>query len=723
MGYMSNALTLKEEMKRQELKEAGEDIDDDDDDDDDDDEDEDEEDVKENGKKPESATKEEIGVTTGITNMSDGAPTKDGTADTTENNKTNGSSTKDKAIDTLENNNKSNVVPIKTEIIAVGEEMKDARYDGTGENTTDIKKVGSSEPIKIGKKTAHDNFSDDLPKAPELIRRCLAVLRALVNSGPAEPFLLPVDPHTNPGYYDVLVRPMCFREAGFKLKAAAERSTKLEGEETIHFVENAVADFARNIRLIVKNTLSYANAGPMIVSAGAEMHRVFERLLLDWVLLPEDKLLALATLDDDLCVEPHPSDVESTVLLCDACEGNYNINRLSPPLYDIPKGDWYCPRCLSGRWWGDVDPRIGKIVTLEDKNGSIIGKIKKCRFSHQENIGEGRSLIYEIETIDGETKSIPLQKVDAALSVTGDPPPRIRCLEAVSESTGYGAGVDNGFRRDLVPVLLNPNISDGAAQVVLNSSVFRDSVSTAAILMINDSEEMTANEWLRLLALLMMRCSSSDLFQAFASKMESESAENMAKHIKMMKEKDSTSKLSSFKKALFALPFQIDDVIEIEMEGEDEDEDKVEDDNDDELNPDKIKSAFSVVAVAAENVNEIKTEETKPDIVVSSTEKKDDSAPVVVVGENAVQVVAMEVDGELSNKPDVAFVEADTPLSEEQILRKARTSSLREKAKRQKAREDGIASFCIKNQLKSTVASFEEDNVSHAIESCMVSKQ
>ncbi|OEU19940.1 hypothetical protein FRACYDRAFT_181953, partial [Fragilariopsis cylindrus CCMP1102] len=50
-------------------------------------------------------------------------------------------------------------------------------------------------------------------------------------------------------------------------------------------------------------------------------------------------------LDDDLCVEPHSSDVESTVLLCDACEGNYNIDRLSPPLYDVPKGDWYCPRC------------------------------------------------------------------------------------------------------------------------------------------------------------------------------------------------------------------------------------------------------------------------------------------------------------------------------------------------------------------------------------------
>ena len=104
---------------------------------------------------------------------------------------------------------------------------------------------------------------------------------------------------------------------------------------------------------------------------------------------------------------------------------------------------------------------------------------------------------------------LPLEKVDEALSKTDQPPPRIRCLEAVAESTGYSPGVDNRLRRDLVPVLVNPNISDGAAQVVLSSSVFRESVSTAATLMIIDTEEMTASEWLRLLTLLMMRCSSS----------------------------------------------------------------------------------------------------------------------------------------------------------------------------------------------------------------------
>ena len=79
-----------------------------------------------------------------------------------------------------------------------------------------------------------------MPEAPELIRRCLAVLRALASSGPSEPFLLPVDPHSNPGYYDVLVRPMCMREAGLKLKTAAKRASKL-GENASEFVESTVA--------------------------------------------------------------------------------------------------------------------------------------------------------------------------------------------------------------------------------------------------------------------------------------------------------------------------------------------------------------------------------------------------------------------------------------------------------------------------------------------------
>ena len=716
--YMSIALTLKEDMKRQELKEAGEDVDDDDDEDD---EDENENDEKEDVKEIHNKTGNDTPINQSPTScglVDERSPKLTSESLTEEKNKGVEVSTTDETASMIHASIKSDLkdpIKYKIEPAIVNTNGSD---DMTRSKNRQVEDLNTSGPFKIGKQTDHEDFCGDLPEAHDLIRRCLAVLRGLVDSGPAEPFLLPVDPHTNPGYYDVLVRPMCLREVGLKLKSAAKKGARIEKGSQLEFVEKTVADFARNIRLIVRNTLSYANAGPMIISAGTEMLRVFERLLFDWVLVPEEELPALSILDDDLCVEPHSSDGESTVLLCDACEGNYNIDRLDPPLEAVPKGDWYCPRCLSGRWWGDVDPRIGKDVTLEDRDGPITAKIQKCIFSHPE--GEDRSLVYKIKTTNGKTMTIPLKRIDAAFSKTCEPPPKIRCLEAVTESTGYCAGIDNGFRRDLVPVLLNPNISDSAAQVVMTSSVFRDSISTAAILMINNSEDMTANEWLKLLSLLMMRCSSSDLFQTFASKMEAESAENMAKVIKTMKEKDSTSKLSYFKKALFSLPFQIDDENQIEIDNDDENNEK-DHGKQEECNSGKIKSALPD---NTKNINaeELKVEEIKP-VAISSTEEKEDSVPVVVVGQNAVQVIAMEVDGETNINADVAVVEVNTPISEMEIFKKARTSSLREKAKRQKAREDGIASFCVKNQLKSTVASFEEDNVSHAIESCMVSRQ
>lgn len=47
---------------------------------------------------------------------------------------------------------------------------------------------------KVGKETPYDEYCGDIPDAPELIRRCLAVLRTLSLTNSAEPFHYPVDP-------------------------------------------------------------------------------------------------------------------------------------------------------------------------------------------------------------------------------------------------------------------------------------------------------------------------------------------------------------------------------------------------------------------------------------------------------------------------------------------------------------------------------------------------
>jgi hypothetical protein len=333
---------------------------------------------------------------------------------------------------------------------------------------------------------------------------------------------------------------------------------------------------------------------------------------------------------------------------------------------------------------------VGKSLVVD----GFKGKITKCLFTRPE-AGKNSSFLYKMEARDGNSMLVPLEKVDLALKESGNPVPPIRCLEAVSESIGYGAGIDHGFRPDIVPVLVNPSVSDGAAQIILTSSVFRDLVSAAAVLMINDTEEMNADEWLKLLTLLLMKCSSSDMVQNIASQMENEAAERMAKEI------DSFSKSPDFIHALPEPPFEDiqDDAKSVEQE--EKHEDLLNQVTDHESIEKSGKTMHGNKVAKYDEVETFDSQEADP-----------------VVEAHAVEVVSMDVDQRENN---VAFVEADTATPEDKFKR-SRTMALAEKARRQKSREDGIAAFCIKNQLRSTVASFEEDNVSQVVESTLAPK-
>lgn len=39
-------------------------------------------------------------------------------------------------------------------------------------------------------------------------------------------------------------------------------------------------------------------------------------------------------------------DGEEYMLLCDGCDDAFHTYCLIPPLSDIPKGDWRCPKCI-----------------------------------------------------------------------------------------------------------------------------------------------------------------------------------------------------------------------------------------------------------------------------------------------------------------------------------------------------------------------------------------
>ena len=60
-------------------------------------------------------------------------------------------------------------------------------------------------------------------------------------------------------------------------------------------------------------------------------------------------LVSAALLQVDLlvCLVCGSGGEEDRLLLCDGCDDSYHTFCLIPPLNDVPKGDWRCPKCLA----------------------------------------------------------------------------------------------------------------------------------------------------------------------------------------------------------------------------------------------------------------------------------------------------------------------------------------------------------------------------------------
>uniref|UniRef100_A0A8C5C791 [histone H3]-trimethyl-L-lysine(4) demethylase n=1 Tax=Gadus morhua TaxID=8049 RepID=A0A8C5C791_GADMO len=54
-----------------------------------------------------------------------------------------------------------------------------------------------------------------------------------------------------------------------------------------------------------------------------------------------------ASVDQYMCLVCGCGTAEDRLLLCDGCDDSYHTFCLIPPLHDVPKGDWRCPKCLA----------------------------------------------------------------------------------------------------------------------------------------------------------------------------------------------------------------------------------------------------------------------------------------------------------------------------------------------------------------------------------------
>lgn len=51
-----------------------------------------------------------------------------------------------------------------------------------------------------------------------------------------------------------------------------------------------------------------------------------------------------------MCMACGRGNEEDRLLLCDGCDDSYHTFCLIPPLQDVPKGDWRCPKCVAEVW-------------------------------------------------------------------------------------------------------------------------------------------------------------------------------------------------------------------------------------------------------------------------------------------------------------------------------------------------------------------------------------
>ncbi|XP_047245856.1 lysine-specific demethylase 5A isoform X1 [Girardinichthys multiradiatus] len=62
---------------------------------------------------------------------------------------------------------------------------------------------------------------------------------------------------------------------------------------------------------------------------------------------PRKEALEVNFIDLYFCLVCGRGDEEDRLLLCDGCDDSYHTFCLIPPLQDVPKGDWRCPKCVA----------------------------------------------------------------------------------------------------------------------------------------------------------------------------------------------------------------------------------------------------------------------------------------------------------------------------------------------------------------------------------------
>uniref|UniRef100_A0A4W3GMP3 Lysine-specific demethylase 5A n=1 Tax=Callorhinchus milii TaxID=7868 RepID=A0A4W3GMP3_CALMI len=104
---------------------------------------------------------------------------------------------------------------------------------------------------------------------------------------------------------------------------------------------NSLGRRAKRLKSEVNAALYQEFPASFLVSSTAQQE-AFERIDAIFLLTRPTNIIDLY-----VCLVCARGDDEDRLLLCDGCDDSYHTFCLIPPLHDVPKGDWRCPKCVA----------------------------------------------------------------------------------------------------------------------------------------------------------------------------------------------------------------------------------------------------------------------------------------------------------------------------------------------------------------------------------------
>ncbi|XP_072408539.1 lysine-specific demethylase 5A isoform X1 [Chiloscyllium punctatum] len=164
-------------------------------------------------------------------------------------------------------------------------------------------------------------------------------------------------------HYERILYPYELFQSGASLSTAENSSVQIfpSSVKALNQDDLSEDDFAKNPEL---RKLQIFGAGPKMMGLGLRTknredeefsvtlrstgHKKNAEMQLPRMQMRQRKgALAVNFIDLYVCLVCARGDDEDRLLLCDGCDDSYHTFCLIPPLMDVPKGDWRCPKCVA----------------------------------------------------------------------------------------------------------------------------------------------------------------------------------------------------------------------------------------------------------------------------------------------------------------------------------------------------------------------------------------